>query len=97
MSTEALRRIEEIGREPNEDGTCIHCGAMFTIDDGCVPTALCHHCAQILLPKFCRALRIAIKALDEISWSKISRAPLTQSQDRRVAESALYEINEMLK
>lgn len=25
---------------------CRRCGAIMSLDDGCEPTSLCHHCAQ---------------------------------------------------
>ena len=59
MSTDLLevqRCIEAVLADP-DNGVCVSCGQYVSTDDGCDPTAVCHHCAQNAARLLAEALR----------------------------------------
>lgn len=52
--------IEMTLREPDRDddiAECACCLAWLSLDSGCDPTSLCHHCAQVAAIRFAEALK----------------------------------------
>lgn len=100
MSTEAIRGIEEIKARANKAvsgyrDAVFTLGAAETTNDERYWAELITNANKLeaelkaRTAALCQALEIAVKALEEIWLSKLSRAPLTQTPDQRIAKATI--------